>query len=83
MAEEQKQNDVLQTSEAILLDAKHAAAMLGIGRAHLYALHSSGRLPLPIHLGRRTLWRADELKDWVKADCPPRQKWLSMKNAKR
>ena len=83
MAEEPKQNVVLQMPEPILLDAKQAAAMLGIGRAHLYALHSSGRLPMPIHLGRRTLWRADELKDWVKAGCPNRQRWLAAKGPKK
>jgi predicted DNA-binding transcriptional regulator AlpA len=83
MAEEQKQNVALLTPELILLDAKRAAAMLGIGRAHLYALHGSGRLPLPIHLGRRTLWRADELKNWVQAGCPNRQRWIAMKGTKQ
>lgn len=62
----------------LLLSADQAAAFLGIGRSHLYGLHSSGRLPLPVRLGRRTLWRRDELTTWVKAGCPARQKWDTM-----
>ena len=73
---------LLQMPEPILLDVKQTSAMLGIGRAHLYTLHSGGQLPLPIHLGRRTLWRADELKNWVKAGCPNRKKWMAMKGSK-
>jgi excisionase family DNA binding protein len=83
MTEEPKQNIAMQMPEPLLLDAKQAAAMLGIGRTHLYALHSSGRLPLPLRLGRRTLWRADELKNWVSAGCPSRQKWIVMREVMR
>jgi len=83
MAKELEQNIDSQTAEPILLDAKQAAAMLSIGRTHLYALHSSGRLPLPLRLGRRTLWRADELKKWVSAGCPSRQKWIVMREEMR
>ena len=79
MTEEPKQDVAFQKPEPLLLDAKQAAAMLNIGRTHLYALHSSGQLPLPLRLGRRTLWRADELKKWVLAGCPSRQKWITMR----
>jgi predicted DNA-binding transcriptional regulator AlpA len=80
MTSKSKQTVVSQMSEPLLLDAKQTSALLGIGRTHLYALHSSGRLPLPLRLGRRTLWRAEELKNWVLAGCPSRQKWLSMQH---
>ena len=64
----------------LLLSAQEAAGILGIGRAHLYGLHSSGQLgPLPVKLGRRRLWRADEIRDWVNAGAPPRVKWQAMK----
>ena len=68
-----------QTIEPLLLSAVEAASVLGISRSGLYALHSSGRLPLPVKLGRRTLWRFAELQDWTIAGCPSREKWLSIK----
>lgn len=65
--------------EALLLTAAQTAALLGISRASLWALHSSGRLPLPVKLGARlTRWRAGELRAWVQAGAPPRQKWMAM-----
>jgi len=63
--------------EPLLLDAKQAASILGISRTLLYSMHSSGQLgPLPVRLGRRALWRHDELKDWVVAGCPSRRLWV-------
>ncbi len=68
---------------ALLLAADEAAALLGIGRSHFYGLHSSGRLgPLPVRLGKRSLWRRDELESWVAGHCPPRQQWQAMKEDK-
>ncbi len=67
---------------ALLLSANEAAGMCGIGRAHFYGLHSSGRLgPLPIRLGRRSLWRRDELEQWIASDCPARQAWQARRSA--
>lgn len=67
----------IETCDKLLLSAGEAASVLGISRSALYALHSSGRLPLPVKLGRRTLWRAEELRNWTRAGCPTR------KNGKR
>jgi len=66
----------------LLLPAEQAAAMIGVGRSHFYAMHSSGRLgPMPVRLGKRSLWRRDEIQNWVAADCPARQRWQAMKEA--
>jgi excisionase family DNA binding protein len=68
----------------LLMSAKEAAKKLGVGRSHFYALHSSGRLgPLPIRLGKRSLWRRDELEAWVANDCPVRQVWQARKESGR
>jgi len=67
------------TDNPLLLSAVETAALLGIARSHLYALHSSGRLPIPIKLGRRSLWRKNELEAWVQAGCPARSRWAAMK----
>lgn len=69
---------------ALLLDAKDAAATLGIGERFFWAMHSSGELgPLPIRLGKRTLWSRFELTDWVKARCPRREEWMAMMGENR
>jgi len=66
----------------LLLDADDAAMLLGVSRSHFYALHSSGRLgPSPVRLGKRSLWRRDELEQWVLNDCPSRQQWIDLKEA--
>lgn len=65
----------------LLVSAQDAAGLLGISQRAFYSLLSSGRIgPLPIHLGRRTLWRRNELESWIQAGCPARQQWLSEKS---
>ena len=67
----------------LLLGASEAAKLLGIGRSLFWSLHSAGKVPLPIKLGRRTLWRRDELESWTRAGCPSRMKWQDMKQTER
>jgi predicted DNA-binding transcriptional regulator AlpA len=63
---------------ALLLDAKASAQLVGVSERFFWAMHSSGELgPLPIRLGKRTLWSRFELMDWVKARCPRREQWCT------
>lgn len=62
----------------MLLDAREAARVCGVSRSHFLAMHSAGKVPLPVRLGRRTLWRGAELAAWIEADCPARDRWLTM-----
>lgn len=62
--------------EPLLVSHNEAARLLGIDRTTFYQLCSSGRIgPMAIKFGRRSLFRLDELREWVAADCPPRVKW--------
>lgn len=70
------------TIEPLLLNATQCAALCNISRTTWYSLLSSGRVPLPVRLGRRPLWRRDELTAWVAAGCPARDRWQAMKGAK-
>ncbi len=66
--------------DSLLISAENSARLLGIGRTLFYSMHSSGRLgPLPVKLGRRTLWNRKELEAWVEANCPPRHQWQEIK----
>lgn len=66
-----KMND----AEPLLLDAQHTARLLGICRAGVYRGVANGRIPAPVRIGRRTLWRRAELLAWVNAGCPPVSRW--------
>jgi excisionase family DNA binding protein len=66
--------------EALLLSTEDAAKLIGVGRTHFYGMHSSGRLgPLPVRLGKRTLWNRTELENWVNGCCVNREKWQAEK----
>ncbi len=63
--------------EPLLVDAKTAAVMLSIGRSHFLSLLSAGKIgPMPRKLGRRSLFSVRELRAWVDAGMPGRQKWI-------
>jgi len=71
-------------AHGLLLSAKCVGMLLDIGERFVWAMHSSGELgPLPIHLGKRTLWSRFELMDWVKARCPRREVWVTIKGEDR
>lgn len=62
----------LQTTGPLLLDARGASALCGLALRSWWRLHATGRVPAPLHVGRRTLWRASDLRQWVEAGCPSR-----------
>lgn len=69
--------------EPLLLSAGDAAKLLGIGRTKFYEMHSTGRLgPMAIEFGKRKVWRMADLRAWVDAGCPHRDKWLAERGTK-
>ena len=56
--------------EPLLVGVKDTAALLGIGVAMLYRLRKSRALPKSVKLGRRTLYRREDLAMWVRLNCP-------------
>jgi excisionase family DNA binding protein len=71
-------------SERLAVTARDAARLLGISRAQIYRLHSSGRLPLPQYFGTRApRWSVAELRAWLAAGCPDRQTWQALRGAGR
>ncbi len=67
------------TEQQLLLNSAEVASRLRIGKTLLYELKSQGKLPMPVRLGRRLLWPKDEIERWVRAGCPPTQKWEILK----
>jgi predicted DNA-binding transcriptional regulator AlpA len=66
----------------LLVDAREAAALCGVSRAHWLALNSSGRVPMPVRLGRRVLWPVAELTAWIEAGCPARDRWTALRQSR-
>jgi predicted DNA-binding transcriptional regulator AlpA len=65
---------------SILISHKEAARMCGgLSQSMWFSLISAGKTPAPIQLGRRRLWRRDELEAWCQAGCPNRDKWEQLK----
>jgi len=72
----------IQTLPAPLLIPDVAAANLaGVSRAHWHRLRAAGKLPPPIKLGRKVLWRQLEIEEWITAGCPNGQVWSAMQAA--
>jgi len=59
----------------LLVTAKQAAAMCGKSLRTWRTWDSAGWIPQPVRIGRSTLWRIDELREWVEAGCPRREEW--------
>jgi predicted DNA-binding transcriptional regulator AlpA len=59
----------------LLLTAREAANLCGKSLRTWRAWDSAGLIPQPVRIGRSTLWRNDELRDWVAVGCPRREAW--------
>lgn len=67
----------------LALTAEEIAELLGISRAHLWRLNSSGRLPRPIRFGRAVRWHRSTIEEWLAAGAPPRDRWEDMDQRRR
>lgn len=66
------------SSEALLIPDTVAAAMAGVSRAHWHRLRAAAKVPPPVRLGRKVLWRRQEISDWITAGCPDARTWAAM-----
>lgn len=65
--------------EPLLLSAAESAMLCRVALRTWWVLHAGDRCPLPVRLGRRTLWRRNKLAAWIAAGCPARDRWEAMK----
>ncbi len=66
-------------STTTLIDIKGVAAMLDIGESTANRLDTSGKLPLPIRIGKSKKWRINEVRQWLQEGAPSRTKWETLK----
>jgi prophage regulatory protein len=65
--------------EPLLVGAAEAGPLCGRSEASWWRDHAAGRVPAPVKLGGRTLWRSEELRAWVAAGCPDRRTWQAFR----
>ena len=67
----------------LLLSARQVADLLGIGLSTWWRLVSSCRTPAPLKLARCTKWIAAEIRAWILAGCPSRDRWEAVTKGTR
>ncbi len=59
----------------LVVDAFGLADMLLVSRSTILKLDSSGRIPNGVCLGRRKVWPIEEIREWLRAGAPTRERW--------
>jgi len=65
--------------EPLLINAKGFAKLLGVTPARIWTMDGSGKVPMPLYLGRSRRWRPAEIREWMRLGQPRRQEWETTK----
>ncbi|MBM3984010.1 MAG: helix-turn-helix domain-containing protein [Planctomycetes bacterium] len=68
---------------ALVVDAKGLAGLLGCGVRTIRTHDAAGKLPAPVRIGGRVVWRVSEIHDWLDADAPDRATWDARRASNR
>ena len=68
---------VVQTSP-LLVAAPEAALLCSVSERTWRKYDRCGRVPSPLRWGKRRLWSVEELRRWIEAGCPSRDRWESL-----
>jgi len=63
----------------LVVDAKRLARLLTCGVRTVRTLDTSGKLPKPLRIGGRVVWRVSEIREWLAAGAPDRDTWEARK----
>jgi len=69
--------------EPLAVDAKAAARLCGVSRALWYSMDSAAQIPAGVRLARRRVWPLAELREWLAAGCPSRDRWQTIRGVRR
>jgi len=61
--------------EPLVVTGPEAARICRVSERTWRSMNAAGRCPRPIHIGRRRLWVVAELRAWVAAGAPARERW--------
>ena len=63
----------------LVVDARRLALLLGSGLRSVRTWDAAGKLPAPVRIGGRVVWRVDEIRAWLAAGAPDRSTWESIR----
>lgn len=67
----------------LVVDAKRLAELLAVGLRTVRTWDAAGKLPEPLRIGGRVVWRLDELRAWLDAGAPDRKTWAAIRAARK
>jgi len=67
----------------LVADARRLALLLCAGIRTVRTWDAAGKLPTPLRIGGRVVWRVDEIRAWLAAGAPDRATWEARKVASR
>ena len=67
----------------LVVDAKRLAKLLDSGVRSIRTWDAAGKLPAPIRIGGRVVWRVQEIRAWLEAGAPNRAEWEARNAASR
>lgn len=68
---------------ALLADARRLAVLLCAGVRTVRTWDAAGKLPKPLRIGGRVVWRVDEIRAWIDAGAPDRESWEARRAARK
>ena len=67
----------------LVVDARRLARLLCCGIRTVRTWDAAGRLPAPLRIGGRVVWRTDEIRAWLAAGAPDRETWAAIRAARK
>lgn len=67
----------------LVVDARRLAKLLCAGIRTVRTWDAAGKLPAPLRISGRVLWRVDEIRAWLTAGAPDRETWEARKAARK
>jgi excisionase family DNA binding protein len=72
----------VESDVSLVYTPDELAVALQVSTRTLRRLEASGRLPMPVNVGRSVRWRRDEISAWLAAGAPKRREWEATRRAK-
>ncbi|MEK6677628.1 MAG: helix-turn-helix domain-containing protein [Planctomycetota bacterium] len=69
-----------EETNAIAVDAKRLAKMLGVSLRHIRRMDSVGKLPRAVRIGAAKRYLRGEIEAWLHAGAPDRATWERTKS---
>lgn len=67
----------------LVVDARRLAALLCAGVRTVRTWDAAGKIPAPLRISGRVVWRVDEIRAWLDAGAPDRETWAARLAARR